>query len=230
MSTEEISFTDLIASSIHDMKNSVNVQVHSLEKIAMDARARGDTEAFDSLVVVIAQAHRMNANLIQLLSLYKFGKAIYPLDIAEQSVADVIDEALLQTRAVMDFKGINVEVDCAANCYWYFDHDLIIGVLLNALNNACSYTRDKIRISASVSDKLLVLRVEDNGRGYPANMLQTDALAANRRVDFFTGSTGLGFYFSAQVAHLHENQGQHGTLTIENGGALGGGCFVVNLP
>lgn len=230
MTTEEVSFTDLMASSIHDMKNSVNVQVHAIEKIAHDAKARGDTEAFDQLVVVIAQAHRLNANLIQLLSLYKFGKAIYPLDIAEQSVADVMAEALLQTRAVMDFKGISIEVDCASDCFWYFDHDLITGVLLNALNNACSYTQDKIRLSASVADKLLVLRVEDNGRGYPPGMLQNDALTANRRVDFFTGSTGLGFYFSAQVAHLHENQGRHGTLTIENGGALGGGCFVVKLP
>ena len=230
MTTEEVSFADLMASSIHDMKNSVNVQVHALEKIAVDAKARGDTESFDQLVVVIAQSHRLNANLIQLLSLYKFGKAIYPLDIAEQSVADVIDEALLQTRAVMAFKGISVEVDCASDCFWYFDHDLITGVLLNALNNACNYTHDKIRVAASVVEKMLVLRVEDNGRGYPPGMLHSDALAASRRVNFFSGSTGLGFYFSAQVAHLHENQGRHGVLTIENGGVFGGGCFVVTLP
>jgi len=61
-------------------------------------------------------------------------------------------------------------------------------------------------------------------------MLHNDALAASRRVNFFSGSTGLGFYFSAQVAHLHENQGRHGVLTIENGGVFGGGCFVVTLP
>ncbi len=230
MSTEEISFTDLIASSIHDMKNSVNVQVHSLEKIAEDARTRGDTEAFDSLVVVIAQAHRMNANLIQLLSLYKFGKSIYPLDIAEQSVADVIDEALLQTRSVLDFKGYQLEVDCPAGLYWYFDKDLIAGVLLNALNNALNYTQDRIRVEARVADGRLTLRVEDNGRGYPAQMLHSDSVPNARGVNFFTGSTGLGFYFSSQVARLHQNQGKSGSLTIENGGTLGGGCFVLCLP
>ncbi len=230
MTHEEVSFTDLMASSIHDMKNSVNVQVHALETIANDAKARGDVAAFDQLVVVIAQAHRMNANLIQLLSLYKFGKSIYPLDIAEQSVADVLAEALLQTRAVMDFKGISVEVDCAPDCYWYFDHDLITGVLLNALNNAFNYTHDKIRVAASIANGMLELRVDDNGRGYPPNMLQGDAVETKKRVNFFSGSTGLGFYFSSQVAHLHENQGRRGSLTIENGGAYGGGCFVVKLP
>jgi len=230
MTTEEISFTDLIASSIHDMKNSVNVQVDSLEKMAIDAQLRGDLETFERLVAVIAQAHRMNDNLIQLLSLYKFGKAIYPLDIAEQSVADVIAEALLQTRAVLDFKGISVAVDCEPDCYWYFDRDLMTGVLLNALNNAINYTQDKIRVEARLSVGQLELRVEDNGQGYPASMLHSDVLAAARGVNFFSGSTGLGFYFSSQVARLHLNKGQCGTLTIENGGTYGGGCFVVKLP
>ncbi|MDR3368786.1 HAMP domain-containing sensor histidine kinase [Rhodoferax sp.] len=227
---EKISFTDLMASSIHDMKNSVNVQVNALEQIAHDAQTRGDQEAFDKLVVVIAQAHRVNANLIQLLSLYKFGKSTYPLDIREQSVAELIAEAVLQQRAVLDFKGISVEVDCPPNCDWYFDHDLMTGVLLNALNNACSYTHDKIRIAAQVQEGALVLRVEDNGCGYPAHMLERGGVGADRGVNFFSGSTGLGFYFSAQVAQLHQNNGRSGTLSIDNGGAFGGGCFVVTLP
>ncbi len=230
MSLEEISFTDLMASSIHDMKNSVNVQVHALEQIALDAKARGDLEAFNSLVVVIAQSHRVNANLIQLLSLYKFGKSTYPLDIQEHSVAELIAEAVLQQRAVLDFKGITIDVDCADDCYWYFDHDLMTGVLLNAINNACNYTHDKIRIAAQVQNGALVLRVEDNGPGYPAQMLQGDDLQASKGVNFASGSTGLGFYFSARVAQLHQNSAREGTLSIANGGAYGGGCFVVTLP
>jgi two-component system, OmpR family, sensor histidine kinase SenX3 len=230
MSYDEISFTDLMASSIHDMKNSVNVQVNALEQIALDAKARGDLDAFNSLVGVIGQAHRVNANLIQLLSLYKFGKSTYPLDIRELSVAELIDEAVLQIRSVLDFKGIRLTVDCPPHLDWYFDRDLMTGVLLNALNNACSYTRDSIRVVASVADGLLTLRLEDNGPGYPAQMLSHEAVAAKKGVNFFNGSTGLGFYFSAQVAHLHQNQGRHGALTIENGGAYGGGCFVVTLP
>ncbi len=230
MTIEKISFTDLIASSIHDMKNSVNIQVNTLEKMAFEAQERGDSDAFKSLVGVIAQAYRVNANLIQLLSLYKFGKAIYPLDIAEQSVSDVINEALLQTRSMLDFKGISVEVDCAPACYWYFDRDLITGVLLNAVNNAFNYTKDRIRIAASIDSGCLFLRIEDNGRGYPKNMLHSEGITTNKSVNFCSGSTGLGFYFSSQVAQLHQNNGQCGALTIENGGAYGGGCFVVKLP
>lgn len=230
MPQDEISFTDLMASSMHDMKNSVNVQVHALEQMAQDAKARGDLATCNSLVGVMAQAHRVNANLIQLLSLYKFGKSTYPLDIRELSVAELINEAVLHIRSVLAFKGIRLTVDCPAQLDWYFDRDLMTGVLLNALNNACHYTRDNIRVAADVADGQLTLRLEDNGPGYPASMLSHDAVAAPKGVNFFNGSTGLGFYFSAQVAHLHQNQGRHGTLRIENGGVYGGGCFVVTLP
>lgn len=230
MPNEDISFADLMASSIHDMKNSVNIQVHELEGIAAQIRDKVDATAFQSLVSVIAQAHRVDANLIQLLSLYKFGKSIYPLDIVEHSVAEVIDEALLQKSSVLALKGITVEVDCDDDCYWYFDRDLVTGVLLNAMNNAYNYTLDKIRIAGRVEDAMLTFRVEDNGRGYPTHMFQGQGVNANKGVNFSSGSTGLGFYFSSQVAQLHQNQGQIGSLTIENGGAYGGGCFVVRLP
>ncbi|OIQ64441.1 adaptive-response sensory-kinase SasA [mine drainage metagenome] len=230
MANEEISFSDLIASSIHDMKNSVNIQIHALERVTQQIKEKVEPDDFDALVSVIAQAHRMDANLIELLSLYKFGKSIYPLDISEHSVNDVIAEVLLQKASVFRFRGIAVDTVCDAACYWYFDRDLVAGVLLNALNNAYNYTVDKIRVVAKIEDNWLTLRIEDNGRGYPASMLQDGAVDADKRVNFFSGSTGLGFYFSSQVTQLHQNQGRCGSLAIENGGTYGGGCFVVRLP
>jgi len=230
MGQEDISFADFIASSIHDMKNSLNIQVNALEKIALQCREQGDTPAFDSLGLVIYQANRMNVNLVQLLSLYKLGKSIYPTDISEQSVAEMIDEALLQNRSMMEFKGIVISVECDEDCHWYIDRDLVTGILINALNNAYNYTTDKIHVVAKIQDGFLELRVEDNGRGYPANMLIDDALSSSKGVSFLSSSTGLGFYFSSQVAALHKNGERCGTLIIENGGAFGGGCFVVRLP
>lgn len=230
MELEPIDFRDYIASTIHDMKNSLNIQVSSLESIAQDCRAQGDQETFKKLTLMIYEANRMNANLIQLLSLYKIGQSSYPMDIAEYCVADVIEEALLQNRTLMDFKGLQVAVDCDAQWCWYFDRDLVTGILVNALNNAYRYTDTKICIVASVANGVLELRVEDDGQGYPARMLQDGAVLANKGVNFFSGSTGLGFHFTALAAAMHKNGAQCGTLHIENGGRYGGGCFVVRLP
>lgn len=230
MAQNDLGFTDFLASSIHDMKNSLNIQLSALEKIAVQCQQRGDTLAFESLGRVIYQSSRMNVNLVQLLSLYKFEKSIYPLDISEQSVSDVIEDALLQNKSIMEFKGISISVDCDKACYWYFDRDLVTGILINALNNAYNYTTDKIQLSATIVNNFLELRVEDNGRGYPSGMLIDDGVVSNKGISFSSGSTGLGFYFSSRVAHMHKNGDRQGTLTIENGGTYGGGCFVVRLP
>jgi K+-sensing histidine kinase KdpD len=230
MAQDDISFTDLIASSIHDMKNSLNLQVSALERIALQARDKGDTPVFEDLGHVIYQANRMNLNLVELLSLYKLGKSIYPVNINDHAVVDVIEEAVLQNKPMMDFKGIAISVDCQPDCTWYLDRELVKGVLINALNNAYHYTSDKIHIVARIKDRQLELRVEDNGRGYPEKMLFSDDVACAQGVNFETGSTGLGFYFCSQVAHLHKRGSRRGSLTIENGGTLGGGCFVVRLP
>ncbi len=230
MAQDEISFTDLIASSIHDMKNSLNVQISALEKIALRCQALQDGQLHADLGGVIYQANRMNSNLIQLLSLYKLDKAIYPIDIAECALSELIGDALSLHQPMLAFKRIALQVDCAADCYWYLDRDLVTGVLGNALNNAYQYTQDRIRIAAAVHDGVLELRVEDNGSGYPGFMLRGGAAGSAASVNFVTGSTGLGFYFSSQVAHLHHNGGRRGELIIENGGAYGGGCFVLRLP
>jgi len=181
------------------------VQVSELERIAIQCRDRGDTRLYGELGRVIYQTGRMNLNLVELLSLYKLGKAIYPVDIDEYAVADVLHEAVMQNQFMLELKGITVTTDCAPDCYWYLDRDLIKGVLVNALNNAFHHTADAIHLSARTHNKLLEIRVEDNGPGYPEEMLKDGHLNAGRTVNFDTGSTGLGLYFSSQVAGLHKN-------------------------
>lgn len=229
MEQEDINFSDFIASSVHDMKNSLNIQIGFLEELMGECRGKIDETMSGRLGHTIYEANRMNVNLIQILSLYKLGQSIYPVDIAEQSVREVLEEVILQNRSILGYKGIAVSVDCDEDCYWYFDRDLVSGVLVNALNNAYHYTSDRIRIAAAVRDGLLEIRVEDNGSGYPANMLR-ERITESKGVSFATGSTGLGLYFSARVAGMHRNAGKQGGLAIENGGAWGGGCFVLTLP
>ncbi len=229
MGANDIRFTDFLASVIHDMKNSLNMQIDGLEQVAAECRSAGNEVLCERLGPLIYEASRMDFNLIQLLSVYKIDNSIYPMDVSEQPVREVIEEAIVQNTSMMALRGIRIEVECAPDEYWYFDRDLIKGVLVNALNNAYKYTRDRIRVVGRVDGEFLEIRVEDNGSGYPPGMLR-DGISQNRRSNFTTGSTGLGFYFSSLVARMHANSGRRGELAIENGGAYGGSCFVVRLP
>ena len=78
-------------------------------------------------------------------------------------------------------------------------------------------------------DGELEIRVEDNGSGYPAFVIEAGE-AVNKGVNFSSGSTGLGLYFAAMVAKLHKNRDKTGSMRLENGGEYGGGCFILRLP
>jgi signal transduction histidine kinase len=80
---------------------------------------------------------------------------------------------------------------------------------------------------------MLELRVEDNGDGYTQALLDAGEAAMDGMstgVNFSTNSTGLGLYFSSEVAKMHKHRGQSGSIALANGGALGGGCFILRLP
>lgn len=216
-----------LASSVHDMKNSISILIGSMEKILADSDP--ERPEFREMTHMMYETKRINSNLIQLLTLYKLGNHLYPFSPEDWVLEDFVEETVSQHQPLLGFRGIQFEAVVESDLVWPFDGDLVGGVIGHALNNAIHYTRSKVRLVVRQSEAGLEVRVEDDGSGYPQKMLD-DGAAAMQGVDFQGGSTGLGLYFSAMAARLHRNRGRHGAIRLENGGAWGGGCFVLTLP
>lgn len=217
-----------LASSVHDMKNSISMLIGALERVIEEV-APGTSPAVDNLGHMLYETQRINSNLVQLLTLYKLGQDRYPFTFDEHDLGEFTQELAAQNRHLLDSRQVHLEVDCPADLYWPFDRDLVAGVINHAFNNAIHYTRDRIRLAIQQEDEVLAIALEDNGPGFPQHMLD-DGLAAMRGVNFSTGSTGLGLYFSAVIAKLHRNRDRCGDIMLANGGPLGGGRFVLRLP
>lgn len=214
-----------LASAIHDMKNSIGILINFLETNLTGLGPDTGKKAAPMLYEV----KRVNDNLVQMLAIYKIGNQFYPFDLTENSLDDFVREIAEQNKTLLDYSGIALDVELDEGLTWYFDYELISGVISHALNNATHYTKDKLRLSVKEEDGELVIRVEDNGSGYPDSVLETGD-AVRKGVDFTSGSTGLGLYFSSMVAKLHKNRGKTGGLFLENGGKFGGSCFILRLP
>ncbi|MGV7207940.1 sensor histidine kinase [Oxalobacteraceae bacterium A2-2] len=238
-----------LASTVHDMKNSISVLSGTLENLLANAppsavpldaipapaAVGGDVAAaYPALAHMLYQTRRLNDNLIQLLALYKqVGQPGYPFDPQTVAVSELLEQAAAQDRILLQSRGITLDVEVAHELIWTVDEDLIIGVLLHAINNAVRYTRDRIRLTARRDGDYLELRVEDNGAGFPPALLQAGAAASHGQrsgVNFVSNSSGLGLYFSSEVARMHRHRQRHGSVALENGGQLGGGMFVLRLP
>lgn len=226
--TTGLDIATFLGASIHDMKNSISV-MHALLEDALVEIHKQDLPAGKQLDLVLYETQRVNDNLIQLLALYKIDRELYPFDPQEYEVGDFVHEAIARVASLAQFRGIALSADCPPGLYWYFDHELILGAIVQALHNGLRYTRSKVRLTARECDDCLEFRVEDDGKGYPPAMLERDQ-AGPQSIDFATGSTGLGLYFSAAAARLHRNRDRVGSTRLENGSPLGGGAFVLTLP
>jgi len=223
---DHISFSTILASSIHDMKNSLGVVLSSVDELVNSV---GDSLPSAQLGKLQFEAHRVNDNLVQLLALYKMEKQGLALNIDEYFVQDFLEEVMVAEKAVMTTRRIELELRCAGDLAWYFDRDLIAGALKNAVNNAVRYASTKVLITAEETSHYLVLSVNDDGKGFADGILADDRQQGHG-VNFSSGNTGLGLYFTSRVAALHKNKARRGAVELSNGHELGGACFSIKLP
>lgn len=222
----QISFSTILASTIHDVKNSLGVVLSSLDELLCSGDASPPAVRLGKLR---SEAQRVNDNLVQLLALYKMENQGLALNIDEYFVHDFLEEVLASEKVVLETRNIELDVRCAGDLAWYFDRELIAGVLKNAVNNALRHARSKVLVTAEENNHYLVLSVHDDGEGYSDAML-----AAGRQcghgVNFSSGNTGLGLYFTSRVAELHKNKDKQGVIELGNSEALNGARFSIKLP
>jgi K+-sensing histidine kinase KdpD len=226
-----LDFSDVLASTIHDTKNSLGMLYNTLDAMIGHCQAQGCT-AQNDLFLLQYEIRRLNHNFIRLLALYKAKKTTFAINMDYHSVYDCLEEAILENEPLLSSRGIDIELDCPADLFWAFDRDMIMGILDNILNNAYRYTKDRLKMSAGGDQDFLAIHLEDNGSGYPAS-LTIDGQNPGKldpSVSFLTGSTGLGIYFSMLAAKSHMRDGRKGFIKAMNGGVFGGGIFSLYLP
>lgn len=216
----------LIASSVHDMKNSVAMILASVDH----ASTHDEDNREKALATLRYEASRLSNDLVHLMGVYRVNVNELPLAIDEHEVMEVLLHQKLRNEVLLRKHGITLDIDCDESDEWYYDSELIGGVINNVLVNAVRYTRSRIQLSAEITDNdWLKICVEDDGQGFPEFMLEHPGQPM-KQIDFRKGSTSMGIYFALKVCQLHRRGEDRGYITLENGGALGGGVFNIFLP
>ncbi|PTT60912.1 histidine kinase, partial [Pseudomonas sp. HMWF007] len=171
---QALDFSTVIASTVHDMKNSLAMlmQAHSQWLARLPQAQRSGAEQG---VIDFEFAH-LNGMLVQLLGLYKLGVNQMPLQPAYHELDDFIEAQLAAHQEVFASRGIiaTYEVD-PLSPLGFFDRELVASVLGNCINNAIRYARESLLITVSDEAGQLVLSINDDGDGYPAEMLERQA-------------------------------------------------------
>lgn len=220
-----ISFPAILASSVHDIKNSLTALralLGQLENIYQDPKP---TE-FRQLEF---ETNRMNNSLMQLLTLYKIDISQFGLTIDEHSAADILEDIVAQQSTLLSMGNIQLITECHDELFCYCDSSLISSALCTLVNNAQRYCRSKVLLSAAREDDYIVFCIEDDGKGYPENLMSSD-FKQLPQIDRATGNTGLGLFFTETIAQLHVKGDKRGFIITDNNSQFGGARFKLYLP
>lgn len=222
-----IDFSFVLASSVHDMKNSLGMLLNTLAAMVESSPPK-DAEQAKFFSTLEYEAARINGELVQLLSLYRMDEKTLVVVIDEHHVVDIIDEQIARNDTLLRSRNIEIQVDCDPDLTWYFDNELIGGVLNNLIVNCARYCRSQLLVSAVEENGFLCIAVADDGQGYPESMLLGPV--PQSAVSFGSGNTRLGLLFARKVLELHKSRQGQGYMTIANHGPLGGGVLKLYLP
>ncbi len=219
-------FVDLLANSVHDIKNSIGLLLSAADALSVIPLAG---EARADVCTLQHEARRINYDLMHLLGLFKFERTRAAVQLSVVDCHELLAELAAFNEELLAQRGIALTTDCRLAGEGYFDRELVIGVLNSIVNNAFRHAHAKVVVTCEVRDGYTVFSIVDDGAGYAPKLLAAD-LDQPGMTAYRHGNTGLGLYFARRIAAMHEHRGRQGRVELRNAADHGGGCFELWLP
>ncbi|HVW02311.1 MAG TPA: ATP-binding protein [Planctomycetaceae bacterium] len=146
-------------------------------------------------------------------------------------LADVVANAVETARPLIEAAGHELVLTLPADpIFLDADPTRLAQVLGNLLANSAKYTEagGRIRFTAERVGSELVLRVQDNGIGIPAEALASifDMFSqVDRSIERSAGGLGIGLALVKGIVEMHG-----GTVAVESPGRGQGATFTIRLP
>lgn len=209
---------EVAASVAHDVRTPLSVLKTSAQLLAGGEMPMAEQR--DVANMIAAEVDRLNAVVSQLVDLAR----TRPLRLAPQSVAALVDSAVVVLRPWARSASVVIETEVGGDVGWArADRDQVQQVLFNLLHNAVQAASPggRVMLRARATPPWAVIEIVDSGSGFTPEAL--------RRAfsPFFTTKpegTGLGLTIAKRI--VEEQGGEVGVRNVEGGGA----CVWIHLP
>jgi two-component system sporulation sensor kinase A len=153
----------------------------------------------------------------------EFARGESSLDEGDVRIDSFLENTISALRPQLAERGVTLTVTHGYKGTWYIDSYRLARVIENLVRNAAAAISESgsIAIRSRASDDALVIDVEDDGWGIPAEMIEEifEPFVSYRKKE----GTGLGLAIARNVVQQH-----HGTISVTSSAA--GTCFTIELP
>lgn len=217
-----------LATLAHELRNPLAPIRAAADVLALPAAA--EPERLRHLSAVISRQVDQLVRLVDdLMDVSRVSRGQVTLDMRLLDMHRVIEDAGEQVRPLIERKQQRLRIEMAERpLYVSGDHQRLVQVAANLLNNAAKYTPSggTLTVSLSAGADDVTVRVQDNGSGIdPALLPRVFDVFTQADPDGAEGGLGLGLALVRRLTELHG-----GTVSADSPGPGQGSTFTVRLP
>lgn len=218
-------YTTLLNSISHELRTPIATIAGAASSLLDPNTALNTTSRMELTVEIESAAERLNRLVENLLDMSRLDAGRLQLKIEWCDIGDVVGVALRRLQGEIARRPLTVAIDPAMPLV-KMDFVLMEQVLVNLLDNACSYTPadSALDITAAVEGQSIRLDISDRGPGIPDDAIARIFEKFYRVPGTAAGGTGLGLSICRGLVEAHG-----GTLTVQPR-AGGGTTFAIRLP
>lgn len=197
--------TEFVSMVSHELRTPLSAIKEGVEIVADGTQGKLNRDQQECLGIALSNIKRLNRLIGDILDISKIQSNLLRVDASACNIYEVIDQVYSLVKIEIEKRGMVFVSDVEKNLPFVMaDKDRLIQVLMNLLNNAVKFTREKSRITLLCRRKgdCVEFSVKDEGSGIPSEELsrlfgrfvQVDSTLVRR-----VGGTGLGLYISKNL-------------------------------
>jgi len=218
--------TELLAASIHEIKNRFGLLYTELDELTSQL-AISDASQIKAQRVK-SEAQFISSELVRVLTSYKSLTDDFSLNIDQQFAEEFLEEVIARHGFTCNAHNLTLTMSCEEDVTGFFDKQVLTILLDTCIYNSVKAGADKINLTASEDDSYFYLCIDDNGPGFPADMLEGEISQGELQLD--KQSTGLGLFFANKLIQQHKEGESHGKMTLSKSETLDGAKVILQIP
>ncbi|WP_432405366.1 sensor histidine kinase [Wukongibacter sp. M2B1] len=198
---------EFISSVSHELRTPLTA-IRGWSEIILAGEIESSEEEKEGLKIISDEAERLSGLVDELLDFSKLESGKITLDLVEIDVKELIEDVYGYFRKRFGMAGIRSRIILdEANCIIIGDTNRLKQVLINIIDNAIKFTgkNGAISIKSLVSEKYILIEIEDNGIGIPIEEIGRITEKFYKGKSKNAGS-GIGLAISKEIVDMHRGQ------------------------